>query len=62
MNQEDHQDCVNVEDCQTDWTRRKLSVSGLTQEQVRANVINEIISTERDFVKHLRDVVEVKYF
>lgn len=40
-------------------TPRKSSVSGLSHDQIRANVIKEIITTERDFVKHLRDVVEV---
>ncbi|XP_018010850.1 serine-rich adhesin for platelets isoform X3 [Hyalella azteca] len=39
-------------------TPRKASASGPTHDQIRANVIKEIITTERDFVKHLRDVVE----
>ena len=30
------------------------------QEQARANVVNEIITAEREFVKHLCDVVEVR--
>ncbi|KAF2354905.1 Pleckstrin domain [Trinorchestia longiramus] len=42
----------------TSATPRKASVSGPTHDQIRANVIKEIITTERDFVKHLRDVVE----
>lgn len=37
---------------------RKGSVASVLHENVRANVINEIITTERDFVKHLQDVVE----
>ncbi|RXG54275.1 Rho guanine nucleotide exchange factor 4 [Armadillidium vulgare] len=36
----------------------KLSLVSISQDQVRANVISEIVSTERDYVKHLRDVVE----
>lgn len=30
------------------------------KEQMRANVINEIMSTERDYIKHLKDICEVK--
>lgn len=29
------------------------------KEQMRANVINEIMSTERDYIKHLKDICEV---
>ncbi|KAL0200393.1 hypothetical protein M9458_003580, partial [Cirrhinus mrigala] len=28
------------------------------KEQMRANVINEIMSTERDYIKHLKDICE----
>lgn len=38
---------------------RKMSVSLLSNEQVRAKVVMEIVNTERDFVHHLKDVVEV---
>lgn len=31
----------------------------LTPKQVRAKIIEEIISTERDYVKHLEDIIEV---
>ena len=27
---------------------------------MRTNVINEILSTERDYIKHLRDICEVR--
>lgn len=29
------------------------------KEQMRTNVINEIMSTERDYIKHLKDISEV---
>lgn len=41
---------------------RKMSISLLSNEQVRANVVREIVTTERDFVQHLRDVVEVSSY
>ncbi|XP_070538130.1 uncharacterized protein [Ptychodera flava] len=37
---------------------KKLSISFLSKDQVRANVIHEIVSTEKIYVKHLRDVCE----
>lgn len=60
VNQEEHQDTSGHQDTSARGPARKLSISGLSHDQIRTNVINEIISTERDFVKHLRDVVEVK--
>ncbi|KAK8741210.1 hypothetical protein OTU49_002558, partial [Cherax quadricarinatus] len=57
VNQEDHQES-RIHDARILGPARKLSVSGLSHDQIRTNVINEIISTERDFVKHLRDVVK----
>lgn len=30
-----------------------------SRDQMRTNVINEILSTERDYIKHLRDICEV---
>ncbi|XP_064103972.1 rho guanine nucleotide exchange factor 9-like [Macrobrachium nipponense] len=57
VNQEDHQE-TSSHDTRTSGPARKQSISGLSNDQIRTNVINEIISTERDFVKHLRDVVE----
>lgn len=38
--------------------KKRLSISMLSNEQVRANVVREIINTERDFVKHLKDVID----
>lgn len=58
VNQEEHQDTSGHQDTSARGPARKLSISGLSHDQIRTNVINEIISTERDFVKHLRDVVE----
>ncbi|XP_054708466.1 LOW QUALITY PROTEIN: spermatogenesis-associated protein 13-like [Uloborus diversus] len=36
----------------------KLNISNLSCEQVRANIVQEIVATEKDYVKHLKDVVE----
>lgn len=30
-----------------------------SRDQMRANVVNEIMSTERDYIKHLKDICEV---
>ena len=30
------------------------------RDQMRTNVINEIMSTERDYIKHLKDICEVR--
>lgn len=34
-------------------------MNNLSCEQVRANIVQEIVATEKDYVKHLKDVVEV---
>lgn len=39
--------------------RRRTSVSLLSNDQVRSSVVRELVNTERDFVKILRDVAEV---
>ena len=43
--------------------RRKDSAPSLprklTANEVRAKVIEEILNTERDYVKHLEDIIEV---
>lgn len=39
--------------------RRRTSISLLSNDQVRSRVVRELINTERDFVKVLRDVAEV---
>ncbi|XP_067008180.1 spermatogenesis-associated protein 13 isoform X2 [Anabrus simplex] len=38
--------------------RRRTSVSLLSNDQVRSSVVRELVNTERDFVKILRDVAE----
>ena len=38
---------------------RRYSNALLSKEQARTNVVQEIIHAEREYVKHLRDVVEV---
>ncbi|KAG5320378.1 SPT13 protein, partial [Pseudoatta argentina] len=38
--------------------RRRTSISLLSNEQVRTSVVRELVQTERDFVKVLRDVAE----
>ena len=40
-------------------THGRISMSFLSNDQVRANVVHEIITTERDYVKHIRDVCDV---
>lgn len=37
-----------------------LSQTAQNRDQMRANVINEIMSTERHYIKHLKDICEVK--
>ncbi|XP_023233884.1 spermatogenesis-associated protein 13-like isoform X3 [Centruroides sculpturatus] len=61
VNQEDTvEDCISKMNNGTlmQQVPRKMSVSLLSNEQVRANVVKEIVSTEKDFVQHLKDVVE----
>lgn len=37
----------------------RYGVGQTTKDQMRTNVINEILSTERDYIKHLKDICEV---
>uniref|UniRef100_A0A8C3XQA5 Rho guanine nucleotide exchange factor 4 n=2 Tax=Chelydra serpentina TaxID=8475 RepID=A0A8C3XQA5_CHESE len=39
-------------------TARRYGVGQTSKDQMRTNVINEIISTERDYIKHLKDICE----
>ncbi len=41
-------------------THGRISLSFLSNDQVRANIVHEIITTERDYVRNLRDVCEVR--
>ncbi len=45
----------------SDTVLRRYSVSLLSKEQARTNVVMEIINAEREYVKHLKDVVDVSY-
>ncbi|XP_066477006.1 rho guanine nucleotide exchange factor 4 isoform X2 [Tiliqua scincoides] len=36
----------------------RFGVGQTTKDQMRTNVINEILSTERDYIKHLKDICE----
>ena len=40
---------------------QQYSSSLLSRNQARCNVVNEILTAERDYVKHLRDIVQVVY-
>ncbi|XP_019359251.1 PREDICTED: rho guanine nucleotide exchange factor 4 isoform X1 [Gavialis gangeticus] len=39
-------------------TARRYGVGQTSKDQMRTNVINEIISTEKDYIKHLKDICE----
>uniref|UniRef100_A0A8C4WGS5 Rho guanine nucleotide exchange factor 4 n=1 Tax=Gopherus evgoodei TaxID=1825980 RepID=A0A8C4WGS5_9SAUR len=41
---------------------RRYGVGQISKDQMRTNVINEIISTERDYIKHLKDICEQTEF
>ncbi|XP_032048910.1 rho guanine nucleotide exchange factor 4 isoform X1 [Aythya fuligula] len=45
------------EDDSSSGTRR-FGMGQTTKDQMRTNVINEILSTERDYIKHLKDICE----
>lgn len=52
---------VRVHNRQIETTNGGLCISQPLQnrDQMRANVINEIMSTERHYIKHLKDICEV---
>lgn len=61
VNQEQYEeDLVSQSSEVTQLSPKLRRVSVINKEQARENVVNEIISAEREYVKHLRDVVEVK--
>lgn len=65
MNQEDDSGAESVESCALDQedphtaTRDTHTHSAEHREQMRTNVVKEIMNTERIYIKHLRDICEV---
>lgn len=67
----DFQVRVNQEDSSSDSVENTLEEesapsdthkqSSHHREQMRANVVNEIMDTERVYIKHLRDICEVSF-
>ena len=43
----------------SDLIRQRYSPHLLSKDQARTNVVNEIMNAEREYVKHLKDVMEV---
>ncbi|KAL1440893.1 hypothetical protein MTO96_009064 [Rhipicephalus appendiculatus] len=61
VSQEDTvEDCITkmADGTLTQHKPRKMSIGLLSNEEVRAKVVMEIVNTERDFVRHLKDVVQ----
>ncbi|KAI1283788.1 Spermatogenesis-associated protein 13 [Halotydeus destructor] len=61
VNQEETlEECMSkmADSASTVTPKKRMSISMLSNEQVRSNCILEIVNTERDFVHHLNDVVE----
>ncbi|KAH6938779.1 hypothetical protein HPB50_012438 [Hyalomma asiaticum] len=54
------EDCITkmADGTLTQHKPRKMSIGLLSNEEVRAKVVMEIVNTERDFVRHLKDVVQ----
>ncbi|XP_008104692.2 LOW QUALITY PROTEIN: rho guanine nucleotide exchange factor 4 [Anolis carolinensis] len=52
---------LKLEDGREDDSRNaahRYGIGHTTKDQMRTNVINEILSTERDYIKHLKDICE----
>lgn len=64
MNQEDgvEEGTSDVQNGHLDPSADCLCLGRTVQnrDQMRANVINEIMSTERHYIKHLKDICEVR--
>lgn len=63
MNQEDSsaESVESVAD-QEDLTSREAHNTKHNKEQMRTNVVQEIMNTERIYIKHLKDICDVCHF
>lgn len=61
MNQEDSgiESVESALDQEEPRSKEPRSQSSENREQMRANVVQEIMNTERVYIKHLRDICEV---
>lgn len=61
MNQEDSASDIveNTPEQQEAFSKEPHSQTAVHREQMRANVVQEIMNTERVYIKHLRDICEV---